>query len=105
MVGEFLSPYLLSRWILRQDYPGPLYPAVRGRRDRDPGSRRGPGCCAASRVDRLRWAVSRRRWAWRASRARRAWPASVIRSRMCSAASCRSMSGCMVSSLGGVDLR
>jgi len=88
---------VLSRWIFRQGYwdasTRPSAAGVTGILD----PRRDPGCCAASRVDRLRWAASRRRWAWRASRARRASPASVIRSRVCAAASCHRMSGCMVS--------
>jgi len=92
---------VLSRWIFRQGYRDastrPSAAGVTGILD----PRRDPGCCAASRVDRLRWAASRRRWVGRASRACRASPASVIRSRVCSAASCRGISGCMVPSSRG----
>ena len=54
MVDEFLSLMYCRRWIIRQDYRDPsTRPApagVTGILD----SRRDPGCCAASRVDRLR---------------------------------------------------
>jgi len=101
MAGEVLIPYVLGRWVFRRGYRDvstrPSAAGVTGIGD----PRRDPGCCAAGRVDRLRCAASRRRRVGRASRARRAWPASVIRSRVCAAASCRRMSGCMVSSSRG----